>query len=416
MTRGRLTYIAILAGLFLLHVMLVDYISYYVLIFFLLLPCASLIAAFALCRNSAVVMRVTPLRDDAVEGGTDTKAAALVRGCKVLLELRVSNPALIPVRTRIDLVISNEFVRDGKGETVIVPAGNSNSSFEQTVTFGRPGKVQFRVAGVGVYDPLGIFLLRAKSECAQTLSCVVFPEITPVAGVDRDSLVAKDVENDGRMRVVKGDDPSELYDIREYQPGDLISRIHWKLSHKSGRLMVKELGRVVCGDVLIMLDLNGGKSESAALLGALASVSDSLSRDGAAHDIEWYSARGERIVRSRVESESDGRDVLSSILCEGGLQDSPCVLRGGRGGGRSNPYSKVIYMCSQTGADGGDLPSLMKRVPASDVSVLIITEEDGSGGTSAGTPDAAEGAANAAPRILRAAPADAAAVLMESAL
>ena len=38
----------------------------------------------------------------------------------------------------------------------------------------------------------------------------------------------------------KGDDPSEIFDIREYADGDKIQRIHWKLSSKTGDLMVKE--------------------------------------------------------------------------------------------------------------------------------------------------------------------------------
>ena len=39
-----------------------------------------------------------------------------------------------------------------------------------------------------------------------------------------------------------GDDPSELYDIREYRAGDRISRIHWKLSERGEEVYVKEGG------------------------------------------------------------------------------------------------------------------------------------------------------------------------------
>ncbi|MCQ2538114.1 MAG: DUF58 domain-containing protein [Lachnospiraceae bacterium] len=40
-------------------------------------------------------------------------------------------------------------------------------------------------------------------------------------------------------------DPSEAYGIREYVPGDSIKSIHWKLSEKTGKTMVREYGMPV---------------------------------------------------------------------------------------------------------------------------------------------------------------------------
>jgi uncharacterized protein (DUF58 family) len=399
MGRGRLTYIALLAALFVLHVMLVDYISYYIIIFFLLLPCVSLLVTFVFCRDSVVGMRVT----------SATARGTVMKGDKIVLELQVRNPSFVQVRTRIDIAIRNELACDEKYETIVVPAEKRGCLVEQPVFPGRSGKVSFRIVGTGIYDPLGIFCLKTRRANSGSASLLVFPDAVPVAGVERDSPVARDVENDGLMRVVKGDDPSELYDIREYRPGDLISRIHWKLSHKSGRLMVKELGRVVCGDMLVMLDLNGGIREADTLLGALASVSAYLSQAGTAHDIEWYSGRGHCVNRSHVASAEDGRNVLSSILSDGRLQTEPSVLYGRCRGGKRNPYSKVIYMCSSVGMSSGDLPALMKEIPDAATSVLMVSEEGN--GMSALAEEAVT-----APRVLYARPDDAAAVLKESAL
>jgi hypothetical protein len=121
MTRSRLTYTALLAGLFILYIMLVDYLSYYIIILFLLLPCLSLFIAFAFCRDSVVEMRVTPVRREGAAGGPAARGA-VVKGDEVTLQLCVSNPSLIQARTRIDLVIRNELVGDEKKETIVVPA------------------------------------------------------------------------------------------------------------------------------------------------------------------------------------------------------------------------------------------------------------------------------------------------------
>lgn len=37
----------------------------------------------------------------------------------------------------------------------------------------------------------------------------------------------------------KGDDPSEIFDIRDFKDGDRFQQIHWKLSSKTGHYMVK---------------------------------------------------------------------------------------------------------------------------------------------------------------------------------
>ena len=61
----------------------------------------------------------------------------------------------------------------------------------------------------------------------------------------------------------KGDDPSEIFDIREYADGDKIQRIHWKLSSKTGDLMVKEGSLPLMKEIHIFIDLcaTGTKQE-----------------------------------------------------------------------------------------------------------------------------------------------------------
>ena len=46
--------------------------------------------------------------------------------------------------------------------------------------------------------------------------------------------------DEGRMQNRKGNDPSEMFDIREYVPGDDIRSIHWKLSGKTDQLILRE--------------------------------------------------------------------------------------------------------------------------------------------------------------------------------
>lgn len=51
------------------------------------------------------------------------------------------------------------------------------------------------------------------------------------------------------------DYPPEAGGVRDYAPGDAMSRIHWRLSHRHGRLMSKTFEQPMTADVWVVLDL-----------------------------------------------------------------------------------------------------------------------------------------------------------------
>ena len=52
----------------------------------------------------------------------------------------------------------------------------------------------------------------------------------------------------------KGDDRSEIFEIRDYKPGDELQTIHWKLSAKTDDLMVKEFSEPVSEQFTVYLE------------------------------------------------------------------------------------------------------------------------------------------------------------------
>jgi hypothetical protein len=338
-----------------------------------------MLVTVAFCRGSVASMKVG--------------VAAAAKGEEVTVEFRVKNPSAIPVRTKMDFVIRNELTGEVTREVFVIAAGKRDGVLIQSVSFAHPGKIVLRIERTGVYDPLGIVCLKTKRENRESAGLLIMPDVVSPVRVGGDGGVSHDTENDGRMQVVKGDDPSELFDIREYQQGDRVTRIHWKLSERTGRLMVKEFGRVLAGDALIMLDLNctgrGGAGEADAILTALASVSASLVEADIAHDIEWYGARRNSLNRDHIERAADRDKVMTSILGESCLSEEPFVLRSKLRETGRNSYSKVIYMCSQTGMNDDDPAALIAKMAAADMSVMIVSGSD--------APDDAETAAVVAP-------------------
>jgi uncharacterized protein (DUF58 family) len=111
-----------------------------------------------------------------------------------------------------------------------IPAGET---IEKPVllTAQKRGHLKISSCRLATRFPFGFFH-KTKTVPLQ-LETVVFPAIHPVklpqqsdAGQDGDGIVQR-----------RGD---ELYALREFQPGDSLSSVHWKSSAKTGRLRVKE--------------------------------------------------------------------------------------------------------------------------------------------------------------------------------
>ncbi len=128
---------------------------------------------------------------------------------------------------------------------------------------GRPGKphtlhINFHAAHVGVTSPgvervvisdlLGLFTVE-KVPAGQGGELIVLPlpfdvgELTYAAGDSGAESMARAAE-----------DITSPSDVRTYQPGDAMKKIHWKLSVRKQELMVRRFEAPVMPDALVLLD------------------------------------------------------------------------------------------------------------------------------------------------------------------
>ena len=112
------------------------------------------------------------------------------------------------------------------------------------------GKLHVQMLKPVVYDYLGIFQLRIKKANEQTV--LIFPE--PVE-MDIPQNLFKYLHP--RWQKKPGGGYAENHEIRQYQPGDNLNQIHWKLSAKVGGLMLREPMMPERGLMLLTMDLNG---------------------------------------------------------------------------------------------------------------------------------------------------------------
>ena len=109
----------------------------------------------------------------------------------------------------------------------------SEQTVEQPVllTAQKRGHLKITTCRLATRFPFGFFY-KTKTIPLQ-LEMVIFPAIRPVKLPEQSET---GLEGEGIVQP-RG---NELYAIREFQPGDPLSSVHWKSSAKTGRLRVKE--------------------------------------------------------------------------------------------------------------------------------------------------------------------------------
>lgn len=231
----------------------------------------------------------------------------------ISLSGRVKNHSLFPVfRFEGRLMSLNKLVGDKQESFVELSLGpREDRLFQQLVENRNYGVINGVLMDAGVLDPLGLFEKKVliSEEDAVT---VVFPDYR-IIPIDSASLDVYDMESYRYVDGKSGGDTSETVGIKEYQPGDNIRSIHWKLTAKSEVPMIKEAGFPVSSRVTVVLDKRINEDDDYGDMNSLTefglSFSKSLLDLGVHHKVCWetmdYGRDFPETVTYEVKTEDD---------------------------------------------------------------------------------------------------------------
>lgn len=172
------------------------------------------------------------------------------------------------------------------------------------------GNLAITVEKVRIYDYLSIFAWTVGKDF-ETQNILVLPPLREMY-LGKDRWYNETNEDSDRFSLYKkGDDPSEIFDIREYMDGDKIQRIHWKLSGKTGNLMVKVGSLPLTKAVNIFVDLctqgsRRGRHDGAnRLVQGLYSIAMFMIEHRIPQKYIWYDEENEEVQERRVEYEEE---------------------------------------------------------------------------------------------------------------
>ncbi len=190
------------------------------------------------------------------------------------------------------------------------------------------GTVRMEINKVWCYDLIGLLAIPVPKKLWKKLqpeSLLVTPAVSEVpVFVSRQS---RDFAGESEVysKEKGGDDASEVFRIRNYQPGDKLRSIHWKLSAKTGELIVCEESLPLGCPVLFFLDLyqpvrverkyrkSGVYEKRDSYLQIVASLSYGMVQEGCRHYLIWYDSSIEDIYRYRIEKEEDVYEMLIQL-------------------------------------------------------------------------------------------------------
>lgn len=233
----------------------------------------------------------------------------------VQCKLKISNKRIMPV-LGLDVLARCHNLRTGhteekKHRLSLLP--KQTKCLEFTLNSQHCGQLQVSMQTECCRDLFG--LQRRKVSCVVKKELMILPALFETQ--IRFSEQAMAIPDSGIYSTEKpGSDPGEIFAIREYVPGDAIRQIHWKLSEKCDKTMIREFGLPVVNDVLMLLETAGDTSpeETDAITEVFASVCQALANNGVLFQAGWRDPDTDALVMQSISSPGEFPELLSQLM------------------------------------------------------------------------------------------------------
>ena len=261
---------------------------------------------------SVVIMRIS------VKFSVKCNSGVITKGEKGNFLVNIKNRSFFPI-TKIILfgTYSNSFFnKPDSGEICFWIPPFSSKNFDMEISSEHAGNIKIAFTKARVYDYFGVFSLPFKVK--QEFVYSVVPPFQMV-NVKLSPNMYTISESNVFSKHKAGDDPSEVFQIRDYVGGDKLNRIHWKLSSKHDNFIVKDYSLPISESALILVELCCDMKSSSDLdlidtvLESAFSLSNIFIDNGTAHTIGWYNTVSKSIFTYKIEGIDDLYSAIGMI-------------------------------------------------------------------------------------------------------
>lgn len=228
--------------------------------------------------------------------------------------LKLTNPTVLPVNLSCCLAVTNLLNGMLLREKVHVTGNQVTRSVKSRYC----GRLRITVEKAKLYDCFG--LVGIPLSCPEKCHITVQPDgfETQISLADELGGIA---ESEQYSQYRSGSDMTETFQLREYVPGDSPRQIHWKLSGKLERLIVRDPGLPIIQDVLLFWERTEPE-ETARSMDAQVEVIVSIARALLEQDVQfrlgWNDTEENRCILHEIRELDDLIAILPRLLSAAG--------------------------------------------------------------------------------------------------
>lgn len=175
------------------------------------------------------------------------------------------------------------------------------------------GQIHIQLKDIRCFDLFGVMECDIAPLKSQTMT--VYPR-EALLNITVDNSISGRWEGEQKTIERPGRDMSEVFDLREYVPGDDVRRMHWKLSGKTGKMIMRQAGDTFRSDTYVLLDVGCEyKTEkySPHQLSAAVSAAVTISRGLSKLNISHYTGIVSRkqLLSEAVEGQNEFQKMIN---------------------------------------------------------------------------------------------------------
>lgn len=178
-------------------------------------------------------------------------------GCKNSIRILVENESWLPIPyVNLNNKIFEELIKDYKGNFFYL---NPYERYwiKEEISFQKRGIYNLDMTNLKITDWFNILTIKKEKKQEEILN--IYPKIYDLSN---EVLTITDGMESLGSRVVGSKERNQIRDVREYQVGDSIKNIHWKLSAKQSNLYVKNYEKTLGRRLNIIMNMESIKKHN----------------------------------------------------------------------------------------------------------------------------------------------------------
>ncbi len=177
------------------------------------------------------------------------------------------------------------------------------------------GTVRCQVTSARMVDLLGLFSFRIR--LPEPVDVLISPQPVPFQGKASSFAPGGTLDLSASPAGKGGEERSS---VREFRDGDQLRDVHWKLSSKLQKLIVREAEQAPQPSVVLAFCLSGAPERADKTLARLTGLSEELFENRCVHSLQWYDAAKADLCTRQVEDAASFRETLLEA-CSGPLTE-----------------------------------------------------------------------------------------------